>query len=124
MPVGESMADTNTYREYVLGQLEAVGKITARSMFGGVGIYHNGRFFAIIFNNVLYFKVDDTNRPEYENAGMKPFEPYPGRSGTMQYFEVPGEVIDDSTRLKEWAGKAIDVAKKSRKRAKARRKSK
>lgn len=115
------MAVSTAYREYVLGQLAAVGKITARSMFGGVGIYHNGRFFALIYKNVLYFKVNDSNRADYENAGMKPFQPYPNRTGTMQYYEVPGEVIDDAARLKEWAGKAIAVAKKSAKRKKSRR---
>jgi len=33
MPVNES------YREYVMERLECVGQVTARNMFGGVGIY-------------------------------------------------------------------------------------
>src|SRR5262245_26525568 len=81
----QPMAVTTAYRDYVFGQLEAVGKIISKNMFGGVGIYQNGRFFALIFRNALYFKVDEVNRPDYENAGMKPFTPYPGRSGSMQY---------------------------------------
>ena len=55
MPVSEG------YREYVMGRLERVGQVTARNMFGGVGIYFEGLFCALIAENVLYFKVDDAN---------------------------------------------------------------
>ena len=38
-------------------------------MFGGVGLYHADLFFGIIARDVLYLKVDDVNRPDYEAAG-------------------------------------------------------
>jgi DNA transformation protein len=103
MPVSEG------YKEYVMGRLERVGQVTARNMFGGVGIYFEGLFCALIAENVLYFKVDDANRLDYEAAGMRPF-----RSGgqTMQFYEVPEEVLDDDENLRLWAGKALDVARR------------
>ena len=90
-------------------RLERVGQVTARDMFGGVGIYFEGLFCALIAEDVLYFKVDDANRPDYEVAGMGPF-----RSGgqTMQFYEVPEEVLDDEEKLRLWAGKALDVARR------------
>lgn len=103
MPVNES------YREYVMERLECVGQVTARNMFGGVGIYCEGLFCALIAEDVLYFKVDDANRPDYEAAGMGPF-----RSGgqTMQFYEVPEDVLEDEEKLRLWAGTALGVARR------------
>jgi DNA transformation protein len=103
MPVNER------YREYVMGRLEGVGQVIARNMFGGVGIYFEGLFCALIAENVLYFKVDDVNRLDYEAAGMGPFS---SGGQTMQFYEVPEEVLDDDEKLRLWAGKALDVARR------------
>ena len=48
-------------------------------------------------------KVDDDNRAEYEAAGMEPFKPYPGRSQTMKYYEVPLVVLESQMELAAWA---------------------
>ena len=99
------------FRQFVLDQLEELGGVTPRSMFGGVGLYHRGVFFGILAGNVLYLKVDDSSRGEYEQAGMRPFKPYPDRSGTMQYYEVPLGVLESSAELAQWASRAIRVAR-------------
>ena len=64
-------------------------------MFAGFGIYSADLFFAIVYDEVAYFKVDGRNRRDYERAGMKPFKPYSDRPMTMQYYEVPAAVIED-----------------------------
>ena len=81
-----------------------------RSMFGGVGLYHRGIFFGIIAGDVLYLKVDDSNRGEYERRGMQPFKPYPDRSGTMQYYAVPLDVLESPLELAQWARRSVRVA--------------
>jgi DNA transformation protein len=78
--------------------------------FGGVGLYHRKLFFGILFNNNFYLKVDDTNRREYEKEGMPAFKPYKDRPATMQYYEVPAEVLENKEQLKIWAQQAIEVA--------------
>ncbi len=103
------MAVTPSYRDYVVEQLEHAAPITAKSMFGGVGLYAEEYFFALIANDRLYFKVDDSNRPDFEAAGMQPFRPY-GDDRAMGYYEVPVEVLEDVDELQVWAGKAIEVA--------------
>ena len=80
-----SLRSSDSFKQFVLDQLDGLN-VTGRSMFGGHGLYCDGRFFGIIASDVLYFKVDDTNRRAYEDAGMKPFKPYPGRGGTMRYL--------------------------------------
>ena len=48
------MPVTAEYREYVLEQLGRVAPVTHRSMFGGVGIYSDGIFFALMDDDTLY----------------------------------------------------------------------
>ena len=100
------------YRQFVLDQLEAVGDVTARSMFGGVGLYHHSDFFGIIADDTLYLKVDDTTRPAYITQGMRPFDPYRGRGATFQYYEVPLEVLESAPELARWAKAAIEIARR------------
>lgn len=110
MPVSQE------YLEYVLDQMKALGQVTAKRMFGGAGLYLRGRFFGLIAEDVLYFKVDDANRKDYLDAGSKPFRPF----GTydMSYYEVPVDVLEDVEQLREWAEKALAAAEKSGKRRK------
>ena len=105
-----SMSVSEDYITYVLDQLEYVGPARARRMFGGAGLYLDGLFFAILANDTLYFKVDDVNRPDYEALGMCPFRPDFEKSYSMQYCEVPPDVLEDRGELRLWANKALDAA--------------
>ena len=71
------MAVSSSFRTFIVDQLShVVAAVRARSMFGGVGIYAGEFFFALIADDTLYFKVDDSNRGAYEARGMGPFRPY------------------------------------------------
>jgi DNA transformation protein len=61
--------------------------------------------------DVLYFKVGDTNRRDYEAAGSSPFKPYADRAMTMPYYNVPIAVLEDAPTLRAWATGAVTVAK-------------
>jgi DNA transformation protein len=106
------MPVSDEYMTYVIDQLDAVGPVQAGRMFGGAGLYLDGLFFALIADDVLYFKVDDSNRPDFETAGMGPFRPFPDKSYVMQYYEVPVEVLENRDTLRDWAKKALLVAEK------------
>src|SRR5262245_6238999 len=95
-----SMRNTNTFKDYVIDQMAAVPSLTPRAMFGGIGLYSGELFFGILASDVLYFKVDDSNRAEYEKAGMQPFKPYADRPMTMGYYAVPATVIEDAAMLR------------------------
>ncbi len=104
------MAVSEEYQEYILERLACFGPVVARKMFGGLGLYIDSIFFALVSGNVLYFKVDDSNRPEYEQAGMEPFRPYEDKPYSMGYYEVPPDVLENDNDLRTWAAKAFDVA--------------
>jgi len=109
------MAVSAAYREFVLEQLGRVTPVTSRSMFGGVGIYADGLFFALIGGDTLYFKVDDTNRGDFEAAGMGPFRPFGEDQPPMRYYELPADLLEDPDRLRPWIDKAVAVARARRK---------
>lgn len=44
------------YCDYAIDLLSPWAKVTARKMFGGYGIYRQGKMFAIIVDDTLYFK--------------------------------------------------------------------
>jgi len=107
------MAVSESYRDFVLEQLGWVTPVTARSMFGGVGLYAEGLFFALIAEDRLYFKVDDMTRLEFERLGMESFRPF-GEETAMGTFEVPADVMEDPMQLALWMRKALDVAAKAK----------
>jgi DNA transformation protein len=102
----KSMRVSSGFREYVLDQLAALPGLRDRSMFGGVGLFANDLFFGILASDVLYFKVDDSNRQEYEQAGSRPFKPYADRAMTMPYYAVPIGIVEDAATLVNWAKQA------------------
>jgi len=112
-PSRRSLAGSSAFRDFVLDQLSDLGDVTARSMFGGVGLYCGGVFFGIIARDVLFLKVDDGNRTDYERAGMKPFKPYPDRPGTMQYYQVPVGILESAPDLVRWAGQSVQAARRA-----------
>jgi DNA transformation protein len=104
------MAVSRAFREFVLDQLSGIADLTSRPMFGGLGLYSGMNFFGLVWNDVLFLKVDDATRPTYEAAGMKPFNPYPGRGGTFQYYQVPLGVVESPDELTRWAEAAARIA--------------
>lgn len=95
-------------------RLSAVVPVQTKAMFGGVGIYTEGLFFALIAEDRLYLKVDDTNRGDFEAAGMSAFYPYDSPK-PMHYWELPAGVLDDPKELAVWVDKAARVAERAKK---------
>ena len=90
-------------------------------MFGGVGLYSGELFFALIAEDTVYFKVDESTRPDFEARGMGPFRPFGDTGGTMQYYELPEDVLEDPEALRVWAGKAIAIARQKKSHRQSRR---
>jgi DNA transformation protein len=83
-------------------------------MFGGVGLYCDDVFFAVIDNDTLFFKVDEATRPAYERLKMPPFAPIPGQAPMRGYYQVPPSVLEDADELGAWAKQAIQVGATAR----------
>jgi DNA transformation protein len=109
------MAVSDAFKTFLEEQLGRVTPVTTRRMFGGLGIYARGYFFALAADDVLYFKAGEANLRDFETHGCEPFRPY-GDDRVMGYYEVPSEVIEDVERLEEWMEKALAVAREAKRR--------
>jgi DNA transformation protein len=108
------MSVSDEFIEYVLDQFSQWGNVTARKMFGGAGLYRDGKMFGLIADDVAYLKVDDSNRKDFVEAGSSPFKPYPDKATTMSYFEVPPDVLDDPEELVKWAEQSLAIQKRKK----------
>ena len=109
----------NEFVEHVVETMREFGAVTAKQMFGGWGLYHDGAFFAIIVGDALYLKVDDDNRAEFEAAGLESFV-YVTKDGdriAMSYYQAPPEALESPAAMTDWArsGYAAALRAKARK---------
>jgi DNA transformation protein len=103
-----------TFQAYALEQLGRVATVTARRMFGGVGVYADGTVFALMDDDALWFKVDESNRADFEARGMRPFLPFGEGGPVMQYWQLPEEILEDPAALRRWVDAAMAVARTAR----------
>ncbi|MGB6357096.1 MAG: TfoX/Sxy family protein [Steroidobacteraceae bacterium] len=105
------MAVSDDYLQYVLEQLAGLVPLATRRMFGGVGLYCEDRFFGFIAGDTLYFKVNDSNRGDYEMRRMSRFRPFADRPElSMTYYEVPADTLEDADECRLWARKSVAIA--------------
>jgi len=102
---------SSDFLAFVLEQLAALPGVSSRRMFGGAGLYREEFFFGLIADDVLYLRVNDSNRSDYATRGMAAFRPYADRPHlSMTYFEVPADVLENSAELAQWAQRSVAVA--------------
>lgn len=99
-------AKPDTFRDYVVEQLNGVQGVVARSMFGGYGLFRDQVFFGVIHQGRLYFKTDAQSEVAYRERGMDYFHPGP-RMYLKHHFEVPPDVLEDAEQLAVWARRAL-----------------
>ncbi len=97
------MAADKGFLEQILHLLSPIEGVSSKSMFGGFGLFLDGDMFALIKGNGLFFKVDDSNRLDYEKAGSKQYKPMP-------YYQVPADAMQDTQKLLAWARTSIKIA--------------
>jgi DNA transformation protein len=101
------------YGIYLLDELALLGLVSLRRMFGGQGLFLDGRMIGILSEDVLYLKVDARNRPDFEAAGSEPFVyERMGREVALSFWRLPDEIIEDGDALRAWAvkSKAASIA--------------
>ena len=102
----------HSFKDFAVDQLGALPDLRVKAMFGGHGLYQGERFFGILMKGRLYFKTDEATRSAYVDRGMAPFiYEKARRTMTLNYFEVPAEVLEDREQLVAWANHAINAAR-------------
>ena len=113
------MPAKSEFVEYLTEQLQPLGAVSARAMFGGWGFYLDGRVFAIVADDTFYLKADDVNRADFKTRGLQPFRyAMKGKLMTMAYFQPPAEAMDDREVLCQWARKGVEAAARAMKKKK------
>ena len=90
----------------------ALGTVSIRRMFGGKGIYHQGRIIALEFRDEMLLKADAVSAPEFEAAGARRWA-YEGKTGKpvyMPYWSIPEDAFDDPEAMAHWVRLAYEAA--------------
>lgn len=102
------MTDRSGFVDYVVERLHELEDVDARRMFGGHGLYLDGIFFGLIFDDRLYLKTNDETRGWYEARGMSSFRPNE-RQHLKTYFEVPTDALENADQLLELVEGALEA---------------
>ena len=97
------MARTSELCEHVVDRLAPLGAASYKFMFGGFGVYLDGLMIAIVADEVLLLRADEENRGDYEARGIGPFQPFPGKSHSMPFYQVPDDIFEDQDEFLVWA---------------------
>lgn len=105
------MARDDGFVDYLHELLGPLGVLTSRRMFGGVGLYLDGLFIAIVAEGRLYLKTDAETTPAFLAAECAPFTfEANGKSTEMSYWSVPDSAMDSSEDMAPWARLAVAAA--------------
>jgi DNA transformation protein and related proteins len=106
------MSANDELLEILKDALGRIGAVSGRHMFGGVGVYFDGIFFAIIDDGAIYLKTSDETRPAFEAECSRAFS-YMTKTGPAElrsYWRLPERLLDDMDELREWARASIAAA--------------
>ncbi len=94
--------------------LNPLGSITTRRMFSGAAIYSHGQVFALVLDDVLYLKSDETTAPDFEAEDCAPFtyDTKDGRRVLTSYRRAPDRLLDEPEDLVAWARTALAVSRR------------
>lgn len=102
------MSKMDPFLEYVLYDLFGESEpITWRAMMGAYMLYYEGKPFAIVEREELYFKGSKETKDWYLERGSKQFTyKKKGQDAHLYYFFAPEEVCEDREALREWSNVA------------------
>jgi len=103
---------TDPFALHCLELLSPLGRPHARAMFGGVGLYVDELFIALLADDRLYLKTNPHTQGAFEAAGCEPFRytMKDGREMTMGYWTAPEAALDSPEAMRPWARRAMEAA--------------
>lgn len=105
------MAVSKEYLDYLLEILVPLGPVVGKRMFGGAGLYLDGRMFAIVVEDQLWLKADAENRGEFESRELPQFTYLrQGKPTAMGFYRAPDEALESAALLLPWARSAAGAA--------------
>jgi DNA transformation protein len=90
---------------------EPVGRVTARRMFGGRGIYLGDRMIAIEVDGEVWLKGDAEAGGAFRDAGSRRFTYLrKGKVADMGFWSLPEAALDDPEAFRRFALLAVAAA--------------
>ena len=104
-------SNKNLFVCHVVDLLQVIGPVSARPMFGGYGIFLDSLMFALVADDVLYFKVDKHLLPQYTDKGLPAFSyRRQGKLCRLSYYQPPDEVFDDVDLMRRYGSQSFEAA--------------
>jgi DNA transformation protein len=109
------MASSAGFLEFLEEQLAGLGPVSIRRMFSGAGVFADGVMFALVADDTLYFKADETTRADFDAEGMGAFTyaTKGGRNTLVSYWRAPERLFDEPDEMLAWARKALAAARRA-----------
>lgn len=103
---GDSMKkESELATELLLEKLAGIEHVTSKKMFGGHGIFHDGKMFGIVDSKgKCFLKANATNLALFEKYNSQ-------KHSKMPYYHIPSEVWNDLDTLLEMAHSSIEIGK-------------
>ncbi|MEO1330258.1 MAG: TfoX/Sxy family protein [Pseudomonadota bacterium] len=85
-----------------------LGPVRSRKMFGGAGLFLDGRIFGLVAFERIYLKADGALAEALAAEGAEQFA-YEARGRTMRmgYWSLPEAALDDRDLAASWARRAL-----------------
>ena len=108
------MVASDSFAEFLREQLEPLGRVTLRRMFGKTGVFCDGVMFGMVADNTLYLRVDDRNREAFAEAASTPPLNYAKKGSLidLSFWRAPERLFDEPDDLVEWARLALAAARR------------
>ncbi|WPH15725.1 TfoX/Sxy family protein [Variovorax paradoxus] len=93
---------------------ERLGRIETRRMFGGHGVWHEGRMIALVAKDTLYLKSDAGSAEHFDKLDLPPFTYMrEGKAMPMSYRLAPADLFEDREEAALWGRRAYEAALRS-----------
>lgn len=93
---------------------ERLGRIETRRMFGGHGVWHEGRMIALVAKDTLYLKSDAGSAEDFDKLNLPPFTYVrEGKAMPMSYRLAPADLFEDREEAALWGRRAYEAALRS-----------
>ena len=84
------MATKQDFIDYVLEQLQGLGDVRARKMFGEYAVYYRDKVIGLVCDNQLFIKITEAGNTFYPDAELgKPYQ------GAKDAFLISDKISDN-----------------------------
>jgi DNA transformation protein len=111
-----AMSESAADMAFACDLLSGIGRIEARRMFGGAGLYAGAVMFGLIDDGRIYLKVDEGLKAELAAAGAVAWiyterrGPKAGVPQETSYWSLPESALDDPEEASDWGRRALAIA--------------